>query len=90
MQYGTVPGAPLLDGKTFFVFTYIGKEDFAKISKVSGAPRNRNVNPARSIPWLVSVIVDDAKSLLSAVSDASTRVNLSSYIVNGFCRKYAN
>ena len=34
--------------------------------------------------------VDDAKSLLSAVSDASTRVNLSSYIVNGFCRKYAN
>ena len=36
------------------------------------------------------VCVDDAKSLLSAVSDASTRVNLSSYIVNGFCRKYAN
>ena len=36
------------------------------------------------------VSVDDAKSLLSAVSDASTRVNLSSYIVNGFCRKYAN
>ena len=34
--------------------------------------------------------VDDAKSLLSAVSNASTRVNLSSYIVNGFCRKYAN
>ena len=38
----------------------------------------------------ISVCVDDAKSLLSAVSDASTRVNLSSYIVNGFCRKYAN
>ena len=34
--------------------------------------------------------VDDAKSLLSAESDASTRVYLSSYIVNGFCRKYAN
>ena len=34
--------------------------------------------------------VDDAKSFLSAVSDASTRVNYSSYIVNGFCRKYAN
>ena len=39
---------------------------------------------------LLSLTVDDAKSLLSAVSDASTRVNLSSYIVNGFCRKYAN
>ena len=37
-----------------------------------------------------SQTVDDAKSLLSAVSDASTRVNLSSYIVNGFCWKYAN
>ena len=40
--------------------------------------------------FLLNVCVDDAKSLLSAVSDASTRVNLSSYIVNGFCRKYAN
>ena len=36
------------------------------------------------------VDVDDAKSLLSAVSYVSTRVNFSSYIVNGFCRKYAN
>ena len=45
---------------------------------------------ARVFKTKTKVIVDDAKSLLSAVSDASTRVNLSSYIVNGFCRKYAN
>ena len=43
----------------------------------------------REKSW-TNVGVDDAKSLQSAVSDASTRVNLSSYIVNGFYRKYAN
>ena len=41
LAYGTVPGAPRLNGKTFFlVFTYILQEDFAKISKVSGALRS--------------------------------------------------
>ena len=39
-----------------------------------------------SQPQIHTLGVDDAKSLLSAVSDASTHVNLSSYIVNGFCK----
>ena len=38
--------------RLFLVFTYIWQKDFVKISKVPGAPRN--VNPARSITWLVS------------------------------------
>ena len=49
-------GAPLLDGKTFFcLHVCIWKEDLAKISKVPGAPRN--VNSARAITCLVSVII---------------------------------
>ena len=39
-----------------WVFTYIWQEDSAKISIVPGTPRN--VNPARSITWLVSVTID--------------------------------
>ena len=55
MPYGTVPGAPLSNGKTFFVFTYIWKEDVSKISAVHGAPRN--VSPTWSITWLASLTI---------------------------------
>ena len=37
LTYGTVPGAPRSDSKTFFlVFTDIWQEDFAKIPKRKG------------------------------------------------------
>ena len=34
LTYGTVPGAPHSDGKTFLVFIYIWHEDVANIPKV--------------------------------------------------------
>ena len=46
-------GAPLSDGETFLVFTYIWLKDVEKISKMPSAPRNEN--PARAITWLVGV-----------------------------------
>ena len=51
--YGTVPGAPHLDGKTFFGLHLCLAEDVAKISKVPGAPRN--VYPARAMGYLVGI-----------------------------------
>ena len=41
--------------RLFLVFANIWQEDFVKIFEVPGAPRN--VNPARSITWLVSVTI---------------------------------
>ena len=39
----------------FLGFIYIRQEDVAKIPKVPGALAPRNVNPARTIAWLVGV-----------------------------------
>ena len=50
-----MPGAPLSNGKTFFVFTYIWKEDVLKISAVHRAPRN--VSLAWSKTWLASLTI---------------------------------
>ena len=63
------------------------------MTRIGVAKRATAPSPKIKMPSMIKILkqsVDDAKSLLSAVSDASTRVNLSSYIVNGFCRKYAN
>ena len=48
-------GSPRSDGERFLVFTYIWLKDGEKISKVPSAPRN--VNPARTITWLVGVTI---------------------------------
>ena len=45
--------APPSNGEAFLVFTYIWQKDVEKISKVSSAMRN--VNPTRTITWLVGV-----------------------------------
>ena len=57
LPYGTGPGAPLSDDKTFFsgLHLFLARRFCKKISTVPGGPRN--VNPARSITWLASVIV---------------------------------
>ena len=39
----------------FLVFTYIREHGFAKIPKVLGVARN--VNPARTITWLVGITI---------------------------------
>ena len=49
----------LLDGKTLFlVYVYVWRKDVAKISKVSGAPRN--VNPAWAMTLQVGVTIYSA------------------------------
>ena len=55
LTYGTVPGAPRSNGKTFFSLLLYLAGKYCKNLEVPGA--QLNVNPARAITWFVGVTI---------------------------------
>ena len=55
LTYGTVPGAPRSNGKTFFGLHLCLTEKYCKNPKVPGA--QLNVNRARAITWFVGATI---------------------------------